>query len=343
MGANLVGANLLSAKLARADLREADFTGASLFLADLSETRLIRTNLSTCHLQGAKFKGAETEETNVNRAAVGELGSVLEDLIFRENLSWRVCMIGKNYGFDANRYSDDSSAWLTRSGYETIFEAALRQLGASTPNSIHLTFQESVWRDLVVIETGLRELFGESVDTKKTKGALAVKFQSTEDLQQGLDAVFVQLAAKTLQGSETIDSLVVQGEGEDCQVFTPEHLIQGQALLWAKLNEMGNDMTSIKGLLPSPELELTDNQETLAKMAEDIPILKYFSHRFRRWLTERDVREAGELQVGSLFQWALNGFRWSAEARQLRGKPPNAEVLEERRTRNLPARRNEEG
>ncbi|MCH9648859.1 MAG: hypothetical protein K0U98_11510 [Deltaproteobacteria bacterium] len=308
-------------------------------MSDFKAANLARANLTATMLDMAEFEGAFIEKTLLNRAAIGTMGSVVTTPIFREDFRWQVCKIGSVFSFDPDRTlgfdlhgtPEDSPEWLSRRGAETIYEAALRELGRYASNSIHLTFQESVWRDLVVIETGLRELFGEGVETKKTDGALTVSFQSTEDLQRGLDAILIQLAAKYVQDRQPVNSLVIQGEGDDCHEITNEDLFRCFSQVLDKMDSLGEDVGEVNHKLPGDKPEISDNQETLVRAAElVIPGVKLFSHRIRSWLASRDRKGAAGLPAPDLFRRAREGFRWSQ-------KPPlriedgteDAEILEE--------------
>ncbi len=325
--ADLSYAYLPNANLSYADLSNANLSNAYLFNSNLSSARLSYADLSYANLEGARLENLSAQRlsarsASLDRAYIGQPISALARVLFQQPLVWKVCFAGDWIDFDPLHDHSDSSYWLTRTSKETIFDAIARRLAEADPNSIHLTFQRSVWRDLVVIETGLRELFGEKIKTEKESGALTVSFQSTEEMQRGLDAVFIQLAAKHSQDGKSIDSMAIQGEGEDRLALSNEDLLRGFDILYRK-------MESIDNKLPAPKPELTDNQETLARMSESIPFFSWFSHRFRNWLTKPEVKEAGEVPIRDLFKWSRDMFRLTGQAPALGDGVEDAEVLED--------------
>ncbi len=332
--ANLANANLTDANLTSAELHGVTFTGANLARAnlgradlsftDLRRARLEGTNLDASRLAGVLTENLSSPSASLDRAFIGDQFSALEPPLFREDLDWKICFFGNRDDFDPDHDPGDPSYWLHRRNNETIFRAAARAVAGESPNSIHLTFQKSVWRDLVVIETGLREHFGADIETKKADGALTVSFQSTEDLQRGLETVFIQLAAKYAEDQQPVDSLLIQGKNEEQLALSSEDLLRGFEILHRK-------MESVEDRLPAPKPELTDNQETLARMSESVPFFKWFSHRFRKWLTQPGVKAAGEVPVRQLFNGAREGFRWSQSSPlRLEDGIEDAEILEER-------------
>ena len=85
--------------------------------------------------------------------------------------------------------------------------------------SIRVEFAEKVWRDLFIVEFGLREALGDDAYVlEKRDDRLTVTFRSREDLQKGLETVVAQLAAQEQTKPGSVDALKLKDSDETVDV-----------------------------------------------------------------------------------------------------------------------------
>ncbi|MCH9648855.1 MAG: pentapeptide repeat-containing protein [Deltaproteobacteria bacterium] len=326
-GANLAFADFRGADLSSSGLKDINLLGADLSDANLTDADLANVNLSYAFLGNANLAGARLEAVVLElvkagppsalpaileRAYIGEPLAALSVDLFRLDLPWKTCFMGDRADFDPGHNPEDSSYWLARQGKETIFDAVIRKLAGSLPNSIHLTFQESAWLDLIIIETALRTLFGSDLETKKTDVALTVRFQSMDDLQRGLDATLLLLAVKHLQGSQDAGLLALQGEDEHLQSVTNEDLYPLISAIGERLEGIEKDVSTIRR-----GADQSIFKRILIELFKKIPAFGSASPWLEDFLAGRELRQLPRVPVKKLVRLAQNGFRWSSEARRL--------------------------
>lgn len=192
-GANLSEANFVRANLRGANLCLTNLFGAHLSGAKLSGANLGGTDLSEAHLSGADLSGADLRE------ATDSSGSDLSGVSLGET-RLRDANLRNVRGLETVRHDGQSPRdHPTRSQAGPLPEGGL--IGAGLPEmpdySFRVEFNKNVWRDLFVVEFGLREVLGDQAySLEKYDDRLAVTFRSPEDFQKGLETVVAQLAAQ---------------------------------------------------------------------------------------------------------------------------------------------------
>ncbi len=290
--ANLRHANLQSANLEEADLQRANLQGAYL------HAYLQGADLQGAQLQEADFQGAHFDSARLDGAHLGSPERAMKiDLL---SAQWKRVRVDVEPDLEWKHDSKDASYWVIRQGTETLHEALYRRLAEQAVSDITIEFSQAIWRELHLVEMGLREALGEGRFTvHKADDRLAVTFRSPEDLQRGLEAVVVQLAALEAVEPNRVKSMTVRPPEGEVIVLEPADMDLGSlAARMERLEEM------LDRRLP-PESDLVD--ESVENLIDKLPGLNLFTPALA-WLF-RHGREHFELIRRRREQSAIAGDR----------------------------------
>ena len=292
-GAHLQDVNLDRSILVGANLQGANLRNGQLILADLRYAKLQRSNLRGADLVYAKIDSAKFEACHVgSRRQAAKVDHRLGD--------WKRVHVGDEADFDPDHDPYDASYWLIVQNLESVQEALVRSLGEQVTNAITIDFTQAVWRELHLVEMGLRETLGDNRFTvQKADDRLAVTFLSPQDLQRGLEAVVVQLAALEAVEPQRVESMTVRPPDGEVIVLEPAEL---------RLENIAAQMKRLEGMvdrrLPA-ESDLMD--ASVENLLDKIPGVNLFTPALV-WLY-RQGREHFELLHRRRDQEALVGER----------------------------------
>ncbi len=329
-GANLSGADLRGTNLHDANLDDANLEGANLDRADLRRANLSGANLSGTNLDDANLEGAKLDGANLDRTAIGSPLDALGEQAFKSSFAWSRVYVGSADAFNPEHDPDDASYWLIREGDETIHDAVRRvvqeQIGAS--DEITVEFTRDVWRELLLVELGLREVLGhEAVLITKEDDRLAVTFRNAEDLQRGLEAVMVQVAALDASDPDpVVERVTARPPDGEVVILERAELEQLFGAMEARLREQLDD--KIAGLLPdestgeAPEPKkhaLNWADKSLVAFAKLVPwVGTPVSALLEEKLGDAAVQKVTHLDVAQLYGRSLERFQLLKEQQRAR-------------------------
>ncbi len=208
--ANLYGATLTSAALNRASLNNANLAAANLDHASLHKTILYLANLSTASLQ----------ETDFRNANLG--GTIFADVDLSAAINLDTC----------DHFGPSTVDQRTLHKSALLPEAFLRGCGLSGAllaqalrheNCVTLEFRRAVWSQLIPIEWALARTIGDRFRiVEKRSDGLVVSFDSTEDLQLGLDSIIAVLASMDRELPGETNALVVHRRNDEERLEAPD-------------------------------------------------------------------------------------------------------------------------
>ena len=319
-GANLSGANLSGADLSGANLGWADLSGANLGGADFSGADLCLANLFEADLSGADLSGADLSGANLGGADLS--GADLHEATDSSGSDFSGVSLGETRLADANLRNVRGLETVRHEGHGTLEHRTRAQSGPlpegvltgigrpeMPDHSLRVEFNESVWRDLFVVEFGLREVLGDQAySLEKHDDQLTVTFRSPEDFQKGLETVVAQLAAQeqvkpgilvacTLK--ETDAPLEIGGEQlRRLLGIVAEELRAGKA----------DTQLSVSHTEHEDPHALTTRQDTLHKAVECLPA-NFAAPLVGRLLEERTVRTR-EGSMSDIYDRSMLGLQY---------------------------------
>ncbi len=206
---------------------------------------------------------------------------------------------------------------MTRKSDESLLERIHQYVGNNlgVAVAISIEFTQTVWRELHLVEMGLREALGDNRFTvQKADDRLAVTFDSPEDLQRGLEAVVVQLAALETVDPQRVESMTIRPSEAEVIVLEPAEL---------KLTDVAAQLERLEAKLDRQlpaEADLVD--ASVEHLLDKIPGVNLFTPALA-WLY-RQGREHFELVRRRREQKSISGQR-----RLLVAAPPDGEDASE--------------
>ena len=304
-GANLRNEDLSGANLSRGDLRGANLSAANLSRTDLCLANLFGAKISEAKLGGADFSGADLREaTGASSSDLSGIG--LPETRFLDTDLRNVPGLeqARHDGQSTLDHGTPAKSGPLPEGFLTAID-----LPGMPDHSIRVEFSESVWRDLFVVEFGLREVLGdEACSLDKHDDRLTVTFRSPEDFQKGLEVVVAQLAAQEQVKPGVLDAFKLKETDEPVEI-EGERLRRLLASVAEELCSVKEDTQRVVGHeAGEDEKALTLWQETLHGRVDSLPT-KFGDPLVRRLLEERNVRTR-EGSMLDIYDRSILGFHY---------------------------------
>ena len=299
-GVDLSGANLSGADLSGANLGWADLSGANLAGADFSEADLCLANLFGADLSGASLSGADLSGANLGGADLS--GADIREATDSPGSEVAGVSLGETRLIPANLRTVPDLEQVRHDGQGTLERRTLAKPGPLSEGvstgiglpempdySILVEFNKCVWRDLFVVDFGLREVLGdEAYSLEKHDDRLSVTFRSAEDFQTGLETVVAQLAAQEQMKPGVLDAFTLKATDAGVEIGGAE-LRRLLGSLAEALRSVNEDMQLLVSHKEHEDVQaLTARRDRLHEAVESLPT-KFAAPLVGRLLEERNV------------------------------------------------------